>query len=319
MLVGVNFILIILGLTLVVKGADYLISSSISLGKKIGLSEMIIGIVIIGFGTSISELVVSVNAILNNVPELSLGNIIGSNIANILLVLGVAGLFNKLNLSKVNQFDNLYHLLTHILFFCVFFFFQLQVIFGIIFLLIFATYLYLSLTNKSDSHDEITTENNFVNRLVDKKPIIFGIPIILMSIILTLVGGELTVNSTIKISNFFGISESFIGLTIIALGTSLPEIVTGVMAAKKNKTDLIIGNVIGSNIYNLMLILGCVSIFDSFVYDSKQFFSEVLILLLATLIFLFIVTKKIVFDKKFSIFFFLVYILYITNLYVKNF
>ena len=319
MLVGVNFVLIILGLILVVKSADYLIASSISLGKKIGLSEMIIGIVIIGFGTSLSELVVSIDAILKNVPELSLGNIIGSNIANILLVLGVAGLFKKLNLSKVNQFDNLYHLLTHILFFCVFFFFQLQEVFGIIFLLVFATYLYLSLTNKNDSHGDINTENNLVSNLVDKKPIIFGVPIILISIILTLAGAELTVNSTIKISNFFGISESFIGLTIIALGTSLPEIATGIMAAKKNKTDLIIGNVIGSNIYNLMLILGCVSIFDSFVYNSDQFFSEVLILLLAILIFLVIVRKKIVFDKKFSFLFLALYILYVFNLYVKNF
>ena len=164
MLVGVNFVLIILGLILVVKSADYLIASSISLGKKIGLSEMIIGIVIIGFGTSLSELVVSIDAILKNVPELSLGNIIGSNIANILLVLGVAGLFKKLNLSKVNQFDNLYHLLTHILFFFVFFFFQLQEVFGIIFLLVFATYLYLSLTNKNDSHGDINTENKQILR-----------------------------------------------------------------------------------------------------------------------------------------------------------
>ena len=103
------------------------------------------------------------------------------------------------------------------------------------------------------------------------------------------------------------------------MGTSLPEIATGIMAAKKNKTDLIIGNVIGSNIYNLMLILGCVSIFDSFVYNSDQFFSEVLILLLAILIFLVIVRKKIVFDKKFSFLFLALYILYVFNLYVKNF
>ena len=177
----------------------------------------------------------------------------------------------------------------------------------------------MSLTNKKDSDDEITTEDNFVSKLVDKKPIIFGVPIILASIIITLVGAELTVNSTIKISNFFGISESFIGLTVIALGTSLPEIVTGAVAAKKNKTDLIIGNVIGSNIYNLMLILGFVSIFDSFVYNPEQFFSEVLILLISTLAFLLIVTKKIVYDIKFSILFFTLYTLYILNLYIRNF
>ena len=319
MLVGVNLILIIIGLMIVVKGADFLISASILLGKKIGLSEMIIGIVIIGFGTSLSELVVSIDAVLKNVPELSLGNIIGSNIANILLVLGVAGFFRKLNFSKVNHFDNLYHLFAHFLFFLVFFFFQLQALWGIIFLIVFAVYLYLSLTKNQVSQEEISTENNLINELVKKRPILLGFPIIILSILLTLAGAELTVNSTIKISKFFSISESFIGLTIIALGTSLPEIVTGIVAAKKNKTDLIIGNVIGSNIYNLMLILGCVSIFDAFVYDPRELVSEVLILLLAIIIFLFIVVKKVIYDIKFSIFFFLIYIFYIANLYIKNF
>ena len=119
-MISYNLILLFLGLCLVIKGADILVTCSISLGKKLGLSELIIGIAIIGFGTSLPELLVSVDAILNNAPELSLGNILGSNIANIFLVLGFASLIKKIKLQRIEKFDNYFHDLSHILFFLAF-------------------------------------------------------------------------------------------------------------------------------------------------------------------------------------------------------
>ena len=314
-----KLIILLLGLFLVIKGADVLISCSTSLGKKFGFSELIIGIVIIGFGTSLSELLVSIDAVLKNAPELSLGNVLGSNIANIFLVIASAGITKAFVLPRISNLDNTFHIFSHFLFLLIFLFFQLNFTIGCIFLVMFFIYLFSNLRSSNKEKNSVEIDNNKLARLSYKQPLLCGIPIVILSVLITLLGAELTVNSTIKISNYFGISESFIGLTIIALGTSLPEIATGIIAVNKGRINLIIGNILGSNIYNLLLILGFVSLFESFDYNKNELVVEVIILFLSVCFFWVLTNKKQKIDLKLSIAFFGIYLIYLLNLFYRNF
>ena len=147
--------------------------------------------------------------------------------------------------------------------------------FGYIFIILFIFYIFRSLTSSASNEvSNIELEKNTISILTFENPIRYGVPIIFLSILITLMGAQLTVNSAIKISNILKISESFLGLTIIAIGTSLPEIATSIRAAKRKKSEIIIGNIIGSNIYNLLLILGASSLFKNFNYDKSILTTE---------------------------------------------
>ena len=192
------------GLILVLWGANLLIDSSILLGKRLNISETLIGIIVVGFGTSLSELLVSIDAVIKNAPELSLGNIIGSNIANIFLVLGFSGFFSRIIIPRISKIDLFFQLFSIISFYLIFTFFKLNLISGIIFILFFFLYLFFSINNlRNDSNDYLDNTEGFFNRVINTKPFIFGIPIILTSIAVTLLGADLTVLSAIKISKFY--------------------------------------------------------------------------------------------------------------------
>ena len=311
---------LILGLIIVLWGAELLINSAIALGKKYKISELLIGILVIGFGTSLSELIVSIDAVLKDAAELTLGNIIGSNIANILLVIGIAGLARKIKIPNISNLDSFFHLSVTTLLLLVFFFYTLNFITGIIFILIFIIYIFIIIKNMDDmKNDETQNSKDLVSRKVYESPIIIGIPIIIFSILLTIYGADLTVNSAIKISLIFGISESVIGLTLVAIGTSLPEIAAGVTAARKMRANLIFGNIIGSNLYNILLILGFSSLFKNFSYDKNNLFSEVIFLIFCTVLFIALTKFKKIVDVKVSIILLLLYLVYIFYIYNKNF
>ena len=311
---------LILGLIIVLWGAELLINSAISLGKKYKISELFIGILVIGFGTSLSELIVSIDAVLKNAPELTLGNIIGSNIANILLVLGVAGLAKKIKIPNISNIDSFFHLSVTTFLLFIFFFYNLNYMTGIIFILLFIIYIFV-IIKKMDNVKNDETQNNtdFISRKVFERPIIIGIPIIIFSILLTIFGADLTVNSAIKISLLFGISEAVIGLTLVAIGTSLPEIAAGITAARKMRANLIFGNIIGSNLYNILLILGFSSLFKNFSYSKDNLSFEVIFLMFCTILFIVLTKLKKIVDVKISIILLLFYLVYIFYIYHKNF
>ena len=309
-----------IGLLIVLWGADLLINSSIALGKKYKISEILIGIVVVGFGTSLSELLVSIDAVLKNAAELSLGNIIGSNIANILLVLGFTGLIKNIKVPKVSNFDNFFHFFVIILFFLIFISTKFNLIYGLLFIIIFILYLYRIFKNLKNEDSEISeNDQGFVSQKINSHPILFGIPIIIISIFLTVFGAEITVISAIEISKVLGISESVVGLSLIAFGTSLPEIAAGATAIRRMKPKLIFGNIIGSNLYNILLILGFSSLFKTFNYDKKTLLYDVLILMILTIIFTLITRYKINIDKKVSITLIIIYIFYMFFIYFKTF
>ena len=311
---------LIIGLFLAIKGADVLISSSIGLGRKFKVSDFFIGLVIVGFGTSIPELLVSVDAVLNNSANLSVGNILGSNIANILLVFCALGFVNNIKIKDVAPFDMLFHLSMHVIFYLVFNFSTFGKKFGILFIILFLFYIFLSLRGSTDKKQiDNTDENDFFSAFTFRKPIFFSLPILIISIALTLFGVDLAVNSAVFISKELNIPDSFIGLSLIAIGTSLPELVTSISAAKRGNYQIIFGNIIGSNIYNLLFILGVSSLFKFFGYNFYILKTDVLILLITVFVFSICLIKKLTINKKISLIYLAAYILYLINLYYRNF
>ena len=311
---------LISGLFLAIKGADILISSSVGLGRKLKVSDFFIGLVIIGFGTSIPELLVSVDAVLNNSANLSVGNILGSNIANILLVFSALGFVNNIKIRGVAPFDIFFHLSIHVIFFLIFNFSTFGKKFGILFILFFLFYIIFSLRLSKDKKQiDESNENDYFSDFTFRKPILFSLPILAISISLTLFGVDLVVSSAVHISKELKIPDSFIGLSLIAVGTSLPELVTSISAAKRGSYQIIFGNIIGSNIYNLLFILGVSSLFKFFGYNFYILKTDVLILLIIILIFSICLMKKLTIDKKISIIFVVSYIVYLINLYYRNF
>ena len=315
----VNFFTLLMGLFLVVKGADILISSAVAIGKKYGVSDFFIGLIVIGFGTSLPELLVSVDAIIKKSPEISIGNVIGSNISNILLVLGAALYISKMDLRKISRFDNFFHLIVHIFFLLTVWLLVFDYKIGVVFLILFSFYIYKSFNNSLSKNENELETNDFFAKIVFKKPLIIGLPTVIFSIILTFFGAEFTVDSVIEISNFFGISDSFLALTLVALGTSLPEIITSIRAAQKKMSELIIGNIIGSNIYNLLLILGFVSLFEAFSFPIDILFFDVIFLFVCTVGFSVLLYVKNELSKKFSWVFITFYFFYLLKLLLTNF
>jgi len=311
---------LIIGLFLAIKGADILISSSIGLGRKFKVSDFFTGLLIVGFGTSVPELLVSVDAVLNNSANLSVGNILGSNIANILLVFCAVGFVNNIKIKDVAPFDMLFHLSMHVIFYLIFNFSTFGKKFGVLFIILFLFYIFLSLrVSKDKKQIDNTDENDFFSSFAFRKPIFFSLPILIISIALTLFGVDLAVNSAVFISKKLNIPDSFIGLSLIAIGTSLPELVTSISAAKRGNYQIIFGNIIGSNIYNLLFILGVSSLFKFFGYNFYILKTDVLILLITVFVFSICLIKKLTINKKISLIFLAAYILYLINLYYRNF
>ena len=251
------FLLIIIGFAVTIKGADFLVDGASALAKKFGISEIVIGLTIVALGTSAPEMVVNVYSSLNGKDELILGNIIGSNLFNTLVILGIAAFIYPVTVKKATAlFEIPYSLLATIV---------VAVLANDIFL-------------KTGNADILTRLNGFILFIFFGIFIIYiirmtmkdmsdddeGIPemslskssiLIVSGMIGLTLGGKLVVDYAVLVAKGLGVSDALIGLTILAAGTSLPELVTAVVAAKKKKSDIVIGNVVGSNIFNVFLVL----------------------------------------------------------------
>lgn len=306
-----QFILLVIGFILLIKGADIFVDGASNLALNLKMSKMFVGLTIVAFGTSAPEFAVSIKSILSGNGEIVLGNVIGSNILNILLILGVASLFHFLRVkdSTVKKEMPLVLLMSALLIIL-----MSDKIFGeveinqltrtdgiviLLFFCVFIYYLFSMMRNKTDLDSE-----NVVWRL--PKAISFTI----LGIIAIIVGSNLVVDSSTKIALELGISERIIGLTVIAFGTSLPELVTSVMATRKGEYDIAIGNVVGSNLFNIGIVLGLpIMLFGTI--DIGTFNSIDLIFLFLSSLVLFIFSKndyKI--TKREGIIFLLMFIIY---------
>ena len=252
----IQILLLIAGLVLILLGANYLVDGSSSIAKRFGISEFVIGLTIVGIGTSTPEMVVSFFSAFQGKADMAIGNVVGSNIFNTMLILGATALVAPLTITKSNlKKDIPLNIVVTVLLIllgmnCTIFGFgkdQLGRIDGLLLLAVFAWYLWSSFRN--DNADEEESSIEVKSGLVSTLMIIGG----LLGLIF---GGRLFVNSATELAKMFGVSDKFIAITVMAAGTSMPELATCIVAALKGRGQLALGNILGSNISNILLILG---------------------------------------------------------------
>lgn len=283
---ALNLFFLVLGMALLIKGADWLVDGASALAKKYNVSDLAIGLTIVAFGTSAPELVVNSFAAAEGHHQMVLGNVIGSNFFNLFLILGVAGIILPLTVQSSTVWKEIpFSLLAIILVLAFgnnFFINQHSIISrvdGFILLTLFFVFLYYVYSQlKSDPADIEIDEKSLSNLMIT----IF----ILGGLGGLVIGGKVVLVNAVDISHDFGVSERIIGLTVIAAGTSLPELATSVVAAVKKKSDIAVGNIIGSNIFNFLLIFAISAIIQPIQYD--KIFNRDLYLIGAGTIFLFI-------------------------------
>ena len=252
-------ILIIVGIALVVLGADWLVDGASSIARRLGVSDFVIGLTIVGFGTSCPELVVSLTGAFKGLSDVAVGNVIGSNIFNSMLILGLTALISPVAVSLQNKRRDIpvMLLVTFVLVFCGMSHTILGLgdsdglsrVEGIIFLLLFAGYIFFSF--KTDRRE---TEENGDTPV---KGMWAAVGLVLLGLAALVAGGHLGVNYGVELARRLGVSEKFIAITLLAGGTSLPELATCIAAAIKRRDQMALGNILGSNVFNILLILGC--------------------------------------------------------------
>lgn len=250
-----DYILLIIGFFFLIKGADLFVDGAAAIAKKLGIPAVIVGLTIVSLGTSAPELSVSLISALNGNNDITLGNVLGSNIFNTLVVLGGTALVSPIIFKKSTiKRDYIINTAVAILVFLLIFGFRigdiniLSRVDGLILLACCIAYIYILVraARKENNKDEEFEEVNIIKKLLLAALGIVGI----------ILGGNLVVNSATNIAQALGMSEKLVGLTIVAIGTSLPELVTSIVASAKGENEIALGNVLGSNIFNLLLILG---------------------------------------------------------------
>ena len=284
------YILFVVGFVLLIKGADWLVSGSASVAKKYNISDLVIGLTIVSMGTSMPELIVNILASTSGASEIAIGNVVGSNIANILLILGVAAFIYPLTIKESTVMSQIPFSIIAILLvafaanapiFNPDYSLMISRLDGVVFILFFALFMvYIIKLAREGRADMIEEAPDKV--LPMGKSILF----VLLGMVGLFLGGKWVVDGAIKIAEQFGLSQNLIGLTIVAIGTSLPELVTSAMAAYRKNTDIAVANVIGSNIFNLLWVLGISAMISPMKYDPVVN-TDIIVLLVATCLIIF--------------------------------
>ena len=277
----VYFLLIVVGFILLIKGADFLVDGASNLAKKLKIPGIVIGLTIVSIGTSMPELFISITSALDGYSDMSVGNVIGSNIANLLLILGLSALMKPVSFQRETVKYEIPICLGVTILFFIFANTESTIdkMEACMLLLTFIMFLAYTLILAKNKKEEVPKSKKKTSILID-----FGL--IILGILGLKFGGDLTVNNAVKVAETFKVSEKIISITILAIGTSLPELVTSVRAAIKGESDLAVGNIIGSNIFNMLLIIGVsallhpISYNKSYNFDLNYFFFSVMLLLI---------------------------------------
>lgn len=293
----IDIALLVVGLILLVVGGDLLVRGASNLAYSLQISPLVVGLTVVAFGTSAPELLVSIKAAMDGAPDISMGNIIGSNICNLSLVLGTtAAIFpilvheNSIKIDWPMAFGA-----SILLYFFVSHDFVVQQFEGIIFVLILAIYTYFLIEmSRRETIEKMLEENDGEEIPEIKGAAVFKeLGILALGGVVLYFGAEWFVGSAESIASSLGVSEKLIGLTVIAIGTSLPELVTAVIAASKKETDLAVGNLLGSNIFNVLSILGVTSIIKDISVNKALVDQDMLVMLgITLLVFVFMVFRK---------------------------
>ncbi len=312
----IQILFILIGFTLLIKGADFLVDGSNAIAKKLHISEIVIGLTIVSIGTSMPELFVSTTSAIEGYSDISIGNIIGSNICNLLLILGLSALIRPLEFqNQTKLIENPMSIFLTLIFLIICNINQnINRYEGLILIGLFCLFLtYTIIMAKRNQQDVIL---QFSNEKSKKISIFKNTMLILLGIILLKLGSELVVENAKRIAITLSVSEKVIGLTIVAIGTSLPELVTSVTAAIKGDSDIAIGNIVGSNIFNMLLIVGVSAVINPISYNIT-YNSQMLILFIgmAMITFFPFVKPKNKLSRFEGLLFVLLYIFYTIKLF----
>lgn len=314
----IQIILLILGFVFLIKGADIFVDGASSTAQNFKISKMLIGLTIVAFGTSAPELAVSIQALSSGNGDMVLGNVIGSNITNSLLILGAAVIIRNLSVKRntIKKELPLHMLITGVL----------AVLFldtelnnatknmisrgdSLAILLIFSVFLYYLISISRDKIDEEAEEAKY--KLT--KSLIF----IVLGLIGIIIGSDLVVDSATNIAKTLGVSQRVISLTIVAFGTSLPELVTAVISALKKEQDILLGNIIGSNIFNICIVLGLpVAIFGNLIPTSFQIIDVIFLTLSAIILYVVPKIRNYRISRRSGVCLVLLYLIYYTLVFV---
>lgn len=303
----ISIILLIVGFFLLSKGADVLVDGASALARKFNVPEIVIGLTIVACGTSAPEAAVSISSVINGASGVGVGNILGSNIANILLILGISAMISNLYIQK----NTIWYEIPFVAFISVLLMFigwrygtiscPSAIVLCVLFLL-FLFYLFMVSKKQKDNTPVIENMSNL-------KMILF----IILGIIALVFGAKITVNSAIAIANALSVPERIIGLTVVAFGTSLPELVTCIVAAIKKHSDIAIGNIVGSNIFNILFVLGITGLIQPIPFEHAFIIDSVWGIMATILLWIFVVNdKKLTKPKGFV--FLVLYALYVVSL-----
>jgi cation:H+ antiporter len=285
-----SLLAIVIGLALLVWSADRFVEGAAATANNLGISTLIIGITIIGFGTSAPEILISLFSVFDNTPDLAIGNALGSNIANIGLILGVTALFVPLGFGSAllkREFPIL--LLASALLIWVLWDYHLQLLDGLLLLgLLVAALIYLIRQSRGDKNDALVEEldHEIPSDMSTQKALLWSI----VGLLILVGSSKLLVWGAVDIATRLGVSELVIGLTIVAIGTSLPELAAAIAGARKGEPDLVMGNVIGSNLFNSLAVIGIPALLTEF-HISPIAFSRDLSVTLALTLALFLMSR----------------------------
>ena len=331
MAIFLNILFLVLGLVLLIKGADFFVSAASSVAKKLKVSSLVIGLTIVALGTSLPELAVSISSAISGATDLSIGNVVGSNMFNMLVCLGAVCMFQPIYMRKSTKkidFPFLIALTGILLIFSldryldgtsINFISRTE---SMLFIVILVLYMFVTVSNARKER-QTTIENN---EMAEQKPeeevkqlkswqtalyLILGLGMVVF-------GGECVSSTSQFLAIKAGMSEALVGITIVAFGTSLPEFVTSIVAAKRGENELALGNVIGSNIINISLILGAVGVITQ-ITITLDMIIDLAILLFSTLIFILLCLRKGELRKKEGFVLLALYIAYLAFAIVRNY
>ena len=320
-----NVIFIVIGFALLIKGADLLVLGASRIAKKFNIPEIIIGLTVVAIGTSLPELVVSTTSALEGHSDIALSNIVGSNLLNLFLILGACSIIKPLKFKKETVFfeNPFVIIITGLLFF-----FgvnngatQISRIEGAILFLLCAIFILYNVIMakrgvvKDYEDDEIQQDPEEPNQIDTYKALFF----IVLGILMLKFGGDFVVDNAVVIAETIGISEKLIGLTIVAISTSLPELITSVTATVKGETDMAIGNIVGSQTFNILLIIGLSAILHPIKY-AVSYNQDMVLILAGSIVFALFpfIGEKHKMTRENGILFVIVYIVYMINVVISS-
>ena len=304
-----EYILLMIGFIFLIKGADLFVEGSCNLARFLKVPSVIIGLTIVAMGTSAPEASVSIRAAFTGNNEIALSNIIGSNIFNGLIVVGICAFLASFKTDKtILKKDLPFNIIVTFILLIMLFDGKLSRLEGIFLILLMIIYLGRMI------YEAICHQQNEDN--IKTRSLLTSILFIVLGLAFVILGGQQVVDQACIIARNLGVSENFIGLTIVAIGTSLPELVTSIVAARKNEVDMALGNVIGSNIFNILLILGVAAAISPVTFIMENIIDIIILIIMSTVVWIFAWTSKKI-NRKEGIIMLLVYVVYMVYICIR--